>query len=98
MSYLNRGQRIRFEDMIAERARLFWEIGPRHLIRPQRLLCAKILWTNPGSKLALPKFIWVDLLDKYISLLKFPKVKLILNKHISKLAKLQSVRNSIAQE
>ena len=39
-----------------------------------------------GNKLALPKFIWADPLNKYIPLLKSPKVKLILNNCISKLA------------
>ena len=51
-----------------------------------------------GNKLALPKSILADLLNKYIPLLKSFKVKLILNICISKLAELQSVRNSIARE
>ena len=50
-----------------------------------------------GNKLALPMFIWVDLLNGYILLLKSPEVKQILNNCISKLAELESVRNSIAQ-
>ena len=50
-----------------------------------------------GNKLEVLKFIWVDLLNEHIPLLKSPEVKLILNKCISKLAELQSVRNSIAR-
>ena len=50
-----------------------------------------------GNKLALPKFIWVDLLIESISLLKSAEVKVILNNCISKLAEFQSGRNSIAR-
>ena len=46
-----------------------------------------------GNKLALPKFILADLFNKDIRLLKSPKVNLLLNNCISKLAKLQSKRN-----
>ena len=45
-----------------------------------------ILWTSHWKQ-----FIWVDLLNEYIPLLKSPEVKLILNNCISKLAELQSV-------
>ena len=38
------------------------------------------------NNLALPTFIWVDLLNKYIPLLKSLKVKLIYNNCISKLS------------
>ena len=82
--------------MISESACIFGEIGPRHSIRPLRLLVQKYHERIIGNKLALPKFIWLELLNKYILFLKAPEVKLILNICISKHAKLQSVRNSIA--
>ena len=50
-----------------------------------------------GNKLALPKFIWVELLNECIPLLKSPEVKLIVNNCIFKLAELQSVRNLIVR-
>ena len=65
--------------MISESAQLFWEIGPRNSIWPQRLLVQKYSERITGNKLAMPKFILADLLSTYIWLLMSPKVKLILN-------------------
>ena len=52
--------------MISQSARLFCEIGPRHSIRPPRLLVQKYYKRIIGNKLALLKFIWVDLLNELI--------------------------------
>ena len=66
-------------------------------MQPLLFLMQKCYERITGNKLALPKYIWVDVLNEYIPLLKCPEVKLILNNCISKLTELQSVRNSIAQ-
>ena len=66
-------------------------------MRPPWLLVQKYHERIIGNKLALPKFIWVELVNEYIPFLKSPEVKLILNNCISKYAELQSVRNSIAR-
>ena len=99
MSYLYQkcknkwGHRLRFEDMIYESVAYFEKSA---LVIPL-FLVQKCYERILGNKLALPKFIWVDVLSEYIPLLKSPEVNLILNNCISKLAELQSVRNSITR-
>ena len=70
--------------MLSESARLFWEIGPRYSIRPQWLLVQRYYERVTGNRLPLPNFIWLDLLNKCIPLLKSIKVKTIFNNGMSK--------------